>query len=112
MGDRQPVRRGERARGGEGNGGRGPRLTAADAGRFGLEQIAELTGKDTEGVTGVERAEDGWVVTVEVVEDRRIPSSGDILATYQSQLGPDGELDSCRRIRRYSRSRGDDGGAD
>jgi hypothetical protein len=86
-------------------------LTAAEAGRQGLEQIAGLTGKDPEGVTGVARDEDGWVVTVEVVEDRRIPSSTDILAMYETQLGPDGELDSYRRIRRYARGRGDDGGA-
>jgi hypothetical protein len=85
------------------------RLNAAQAGRQGLEQIAGLTGKEPEGVTGVAKDEDGWVVTVEVVEDRRIPSSTDILATYEAQLDPDGELDSYRRTRRYSRGRGDDG---
>lgn len=85
-------------------------LTAAQAGRHGLEQIAELTGKEPEGVTGVERSEDGWQVTVEVVEDRRIPSSGDILATYRTIIGPDGELASYKRTRRYNRGRGDDDG--
>lgn len=89
-------------------------LTAAQAGRQGLEQIADLTGKEPEGITGVERDEDGdgWKITVEVVEDRRIPSSSDILATYQTLIGPDGELASYRRVRRYSRGRGDDGGGD
>lgn len=86
-------------------------LTAAQAGRQGLEQIAELTGKQPEGVTGVERDEDGWQVTVEVVEDRRIPSSSDLLATYQTLLTEDGEVASYRRVRRYSRGRGDDGGS-
>lgn len=85
-------------------------LTAAQAGRQGLKQIADLTGKEPEGITGVERDDDGWKVTVEVVEDRRIPSSSDLLATYQTLIGPDGELASYRRIRRYSRGRGDDGG--
>jgi hypothetical protein len=86
-------------------------LTAAQAGRRGLEQIADLTGKEPEGVTGVERDEDGWKITVEMVEDRRIPSSSDILATYQTLISPDGELASYRRIRRYNRGRGDsDGG--
>jgi hypothetical protein len=90
--------------------GQRSRLTAAQAGRYGLEQIAELTGKETEGVTGVEPADDGgWRVTVEVVEDRRIPSSSDILSSYRTELGPDGELLSYRRIRRYARGRGDDG---
>jgi hypothetical protein len=86
-------------------------LTAAKAGQAGLRQIAELTGKEAEGVTGVEPAEDGWVVGVEVVEDKRIPSSTDILATYETEVGMDGELVSYRRVKRYTRGRGDDGDA-
>jgi hypothetical protein len=85
-------------------------LTAAEAGQEGLEQIAGLTGKEPEGVTGVERDDDGgWLVTVEVIEDRRIPSSTDVLASYETRIGPDGDLTSYRRIRRYTRGRGDDG---
>jgi hypothetical protein len=83
------------------------RLTAAEVGRYGLEQVAELTGKDPEGVSGIEPAEDGWVVTVDVVEDHRIPSATDVLATYETEIGPDGELISYRRVRRYARGRGD-----
>jgi hypothetical protein len=49
-------------------------LTANQAAREGLRQISELTGKQPEGVTGLERTDDGWVVGVEVVEDRRIPA--------------------------------------
>src|SRR5215469_15342775 len=102
-------------KGGKGT-GRGSRhghtdgLTAAKAGQAALRQIAELTGKESEGVTGVEPADDGWVVGVEVVEDRRVPSSTDILATYETELDMDGELMSYRRVRRYPRGRGDDEG--
>jgi Gas vesicle synthesis protein GvpO len=85
-----------------------PELSAAEAGRHGLGQIAELTGKETEGVTGVEPTENGWLVTVEVLEGHRIPSSTDLLSTYQMELGLDGELISYRRVRRYSRGRGDE----
>lgn len=88
-----------------------PRLTAARAGRYGLEQIAELTGREPEGVTGVEPADDGWLVTVEVLEDARIPSSSDLLSSYQAEIGCDGDLIAYRRTRRYARGRGDDGGA-
>ena len=84
-------------------------LSAAEAGREGLQQIIELTGKDPEGVTGVERSQDGWLVTVEVVEDRRIPSSTDMLSTYEAEIDGDGELLSYRRVRRYARGRGDNG---
>jgi hypothetical protein len=82
-------------------------LTAAMAGIEGMKLIAGLTGKETEGVTGVEPAEDGWVVTVEVVEDRRIPSSTDVLAAYEIEMALDGDLVSYRRVRRYPRGRGD-----
>jgi gas vesicle protein GvpO len=87
-------------------------LSAAEAGRQGLEQVADLTGKEPEGVTGVERDDEGWQITVDVVEDRRIPSSSDVLATYQTLIGPDGELASYKRIRRYVRGRGDDTGGE
>lgn len=82
-------------------------LSAADAAAAGLRQIIELTGKDSEGVTGVERGDDGWLVGVEVVEDRRVPSSADILATYEAEIDSEGDLTSYRRVRRYSRSKGD-----
>jgi hypothetical protein len=85
------------------------RLSATEAGREGLRQIAELTGKDPESVTGVQRSEDGWLVAVDVIEDRRIPSSTDILSTYEAEIDDDGELLSYRRVRRYSRGRGDNG---
>ncbi len=85
-------------------------LTAAEAAKLGLRQIAELTGKSAEGVAWVERSEDdGWAVGVEVVEDRRIPSAADILAIYETELDSGGEMLSYRRVRRYSRGRGDEG---
>lgn len=87
-------------------------LSASRAGRYGLRRVAELTGKEPEGVTGVARSEEGWLVTVEVVEDRRIPSSTDLLSSYETEIGGDGELLACLRVRRYSRGRGDSNGDD
>ncbi|MFC7388429.1 gas vesicle protein GvpO [Sphaerisporangium rhizosphaerae] len=86
------------------------RLTAATAGRAGLDYMAELTGKDVEGVTLVKPAGDGWTVEVEVVEDHRIPSSGDTLAIYAIDLDSEGDLVSYRRVRSYKRAKGDTGG--
>jgi hypothetical protein len=85
------------------------RLSAAEAAQEGLEQITELIGKSPESVTGVKRSKVGWLVTVEMLEDRRIPSSTDILATYEAELDGDGELLGYRRVRRYSRGLGNDG---
>lgn len=85
-------------------GGQADGLPAAAAAEAGLRQIAALTGKHPEGVTGVEPTEDGWLISVEVLEDRRVPSSGDILALYEAELDPDGSLLAYRRARRYSRN--------
>jgi Gas vesicle synthesis protein GvpO len=90
---------------------RSGRLTASQAAREGLRQISELTGKRPEGVTGLERTDDGWVVGVEVVEDRRIPSSSDILAIYEAEFDDSCDLVSYRRLQRYSRGRGGPSGA-
>lgn len=85
-------------------------LSAATAGSAGPRYIADLTGKDTEGVTLVKPSEDGWTVEVQVVEDHRVPSSGDTLAIYTVDLDVDGELLSYRRVRSYKRAKGDPGG--
>ena len=82
-------------------------LTAAEAARHGLHQITELTGKEPEGANGVEPLDDGWLVTVDVLDDRRIPSSADLLSTYEVEIGLDGELLSYHRVRRYARGRED-----
>ena len=72
-------------------------------------QLLELTGKDPEGISGLRRADDGWVVEVEVVELRRIPSTTDVLATYEVQVDSDGELMEYRRAQRYVRGVPGDG---
>lgn len=82
-------------------------LSAVTAGKAGLRHISDLTSKEVEGVTFVRPAEDDWQVGVEVVEDRRIPSSGDILALYEVEMDQEGNLLSYRRTRRYKRGSGD-----
>lgn len=72
---------------------------AAEAAR----QLLELTGREAEGVTGLERTDDGWRVEVEVVEVRRIPDTTDVLALYEVTVDEDGDLEGYRRIRRYGR---------
>lgn len=74
-----------------------------------MRQLADLTGKRPEGIVGVEPGDDGWLVSVEVVEDRRVPSSTDLLASYEVELDLGGELLAYRRVRRYARGRGDNG---
>jgi len=80
-----------------------PRLSAVDVADRAVQQIARLTGKAAEGVTGIDRDDEGWVVTVEVLEVRRIPETTDVLASYEIQTDDKGELMGYRRVGRYTR---------
>lgn len=86
-------------------------LSAEDAAQAGMASILRLTSKQQEGVTAVEPISNGWLIAVEVIEDARVPSSADILATYEAELASDGALLAYRRTRRYARGRGDGGGS-
>ncbi|MGH3334329.1 MAG: gas vesicle protein [Nocardioides sp.] len=78
--------------------------TVLKMGREAVAQLAELTGRKVEGVSGVHHNDDGWVVNAEVLELRRIPETNDVLAIYEVTLDDDGSLTGYRRVRRYTRA--------
>ena len=81
------------------------RMSAANAAEAGLRHLGELTSKQATGITSVEGSEDGWVIGIEVVEDKRVPSSADVLAVYEAEIDDKGELVAYRRLKRYSSTR-------
>jgi hypothetical protein len=83
---------------------RNGRVSAPQIVRRAIEQVAELTGREIEGVNGLEKSDDGWVVTLEVVELRRVPDSTDVLGSYAVAVDSRGRLEGYRRTRRYYRS--------
>ncbi len=85
------------------------RLPAGRAAQAALQHITDLTGREPVGVVSVDPADNGWLVTVEVIEDRRVPSSADILAMYEAEIDLDGELLSYGRTQRYMRGHGVNG---
>ena len=80
-----------------------PRANASQVALEAARQLLELTGKQAEGVTSLQRTEDGWQVQVEVVEVRRIPDTTDVLAIYELDVDEHGALQGYRRARRYAR---------
>src|SRR5690349_7126003 len=79
-------------------------LTAREAVDLVREVITEITdGEPVRITSAVPTDEGGWVVEVETVEDRRIPSSADMLALYEVELDSSGEMLAYRRTRRYMR---------
>ncbi|MEY2443145.1 MAG: hypothetical protein QOJ46_2571 [bacterium] len=90
------------------------RIKAADVVKQAARQLSELTGRAPEAVLGVERDEsdnghdDGWKVTMELLEMQRVPNSTDLLGCYVVKLDSDGELLEYRRMRRYQRGQADE----
>lgn len=68
------------------------------------ELLRSLRGVEAESVSGIARTSNGWKVTLEVVELRRIPESTDVLASYEVGLDGDGKFLGFERGRRYHRA--------
>ena|SRR5579862_1488987 len=86
-----------------GGGRRNGKLQAGDAARQAVRQIAELTGRSPETVLGLQRGDEGWKVTLELLELNRIPNSTDVLGCYVVSLDDEGELTGYERVGRYQR---------
>jgi hypothetical protein len=72
--------------------------------RIAREYLVELTGREPEAVSGLERSDDGWTVTLEVVEMERVPQTTDVMGSFRVKLDQAGELNGCTRVRRYYRN--------
>ena len=79
------------------------RKSGAEIAAAAARQLGQLAAKEVEGVTGLERTDDGWRVELDVLELRRVPNTTDVLATYEVLMDSDGDLDSYRRLHRYVR---------
>lgn len=56
------------------------------------EQLAQVTGFRPAAVVGANRGEDGWHISVDVLELARIPHSTDLIGTYEVWLDDEGNL--------------------
>lgn len=79
-------------------------LSIRKLGEHALAEVSELVGCPAEGVIGVSRNDDGWVVTIEVLEVGRVPETTDVLGSYDVHMDNDGNVTGYHRVRRYLRS--------
>jgi hypothetical protein len=82
---------------------KGETNNAASVAQQAKAELESITGLDADHVSAVMHKPDGWHVTVDLVELRRIPAATDVLAAYEAVLGPTGVLLSYHRTRRYFR---------
>ncbi len=83
-------------------------LRTSQIGKIALAEVSDLVGCPAEGITGIRRDGEGWVVTVEVLEMGRIPETTDVLASYDVRVSTDGQVLEYQRMRRYLRAQVED----
>ncbi len=89
------------------NGKPRPSMPGSLAARKAMEHLAQLTGQTPESISGLTATDDGWKVTLDVVELERIPRTTDVMASYEVELDGQGELAGYRRLTRYYRNQVD-----
>jgi hypothetical protein len=83
-------------------------MSARDLTTVAKETVGELTGFPPESVSGFQRDGDRWLVMVDVCELERIPSTTDVMATYEVQLDEHGDVVGYKRTRRFVRSQAEE----
>jgi hypothetical protein len=86
---------------------RKPRMPGSRAVVFAREHLMDLLGREPEAVSGLSLGPNGWKVRLEAVEMPRVPSSTDVMATYEVELDEEGELIGYHRVSRYFRNQTD-----
>lgn len=59
--------------------------------------FAKFSKMPVDGVTGLSRTDQGWVVSLEALERRAIPDSMDVLGVYEVHLDDEGNFLSFER---------------
>jgi len=67
-------------------------LAMADLITRAREELSKLTGLEISSVLGATKTEEGWNISIEMVEKYSIPDQMDILAVYNTLLDDDGNL--------------------
>ncbi len=84
------------------------RLTARELTLLAREAVQDLTGYEPESVSGLQWDGETWLVTVDVCELERVPSTTDVIGTYVVQLDDGGGLLGYKRTRRYQRGQAEE----
>jgi hypothetical protein len=72
-------------------------IRLGDAIHGAIEQLQSLLGLEVSSVTGAARTEDGWRMTIELIERKAVPDTQDLLGVYEVHLDEEGELTSYER---------------
>lgn len=72
-------------------------LTVGDVVERARAELSRLTALELASTVGVVKDEEGWHVSVELIERKSVPDGMDVLGIYESLLDDDGNLVSFSR---------------
>jgi len=78
-------------------------LSMAEVIKKARTELNALTGLEISSTLAANKDEEGWKVTMEVVEKHSLPDGMDILARYETLLDPDGNMQKFNRTRMRKR---------
>ena len=78
-------------------------ITLVDLASETKRQMAAITGLTPDTISRLDRAEDGWSISIDMLEHRSIPRTQDLLASFEVKLDDDGQVTSWHRIGRFVR---------
>jgi hypothetical protein len=70
-------------------------------------QMTAITGLPPDTISGCDRAEDGWMLNIDMLEHKSVPRTQDLLASFEVLLDGAGQVTSWRRTGRFVRGRRD-----
>jgi len=73
------------------------------------EDFARLSKIPVDGVIGLSKTEEGWVVLLEALERRAIPDTMDVLGVYEVRLDSEGNLLGFERKKLRKRGETEEG---
>jgi len=73
------------------------------------EDFAKLSKMPVDGVIGLSKTEEGWVVLLEALERRAIPDTMDVLGVYEVRLDSEGNLLGFERKKLRKRGETEEG---
>jgi len=79
-------------------------MKASEIAEVAQKELANLTKLEPSGIKGVSRDEEGWHITVEMIEKKSIPDAMDLLALYEVILNNEGNVIKFERGRLRKRN--------
>jgi hypothetical protein len=79
-------------------------MNTIEATKIARELISTVVGKTADTISGCEKIDETWCVSLEVIETKARIQDNDLIASYKVIIDKTGEVVSYNRVTRYQRA--------